>query len=150
MLGRQQATCDTVARELPLVHSAGEKQQHAGIACDVRDREAVRHAFTIVTGEAAGRRPRAGISPPATDASQPPMTVLVNAAGIAPDALVLRATEVHVQEVFQTNFFGAINVTQAALRIMLPRRRGQCVVTVLSWPENDTTPPLTLDQRMNR
>ncbi len=69
-----------------------------GAACDVRDPAAVRAVFAALPA---------------------PAHVLVNAAGIADDALLLRATDAAIAATLHTNLAGAIYTSRAALRGML-------------------------------
>jgi NAD(P)-dependent dehydrogenase (short-subunit alcohol dehydrogenase family) len=72
-------------------------QPHRGLACDVSDPEAVRAVF----------------------AALPPVHVLVNAAGVAGDALLLRASDADIAAQLHTNLAGAMYTSRAALRGML-------------------------------
>lgn len=57
----------------------------------------------------------------------PQLDLLVHAAGITRDALMLKMSEEDFSQVLEVNLKGAFLCSQAALKIMLPQRRGQLV-----------------------
>ena len=52
------------------------------------------------------------------------LSAVVNSAGLAHNALSVRATEADAREMAETNFLGALNVAVAAGEAMLRQRRG--------------------------
>lgn len=53
-----------------------------------------------------------------------PVDVLVNAAGVAVDGLLVRASDADIRRTFDTNLVGAVTTTRAFLKGMLARRSG--------------------------
>jgi 3-oxoacyl-[acyl-carrier protein] reductase len=58
-----------------------------------------------------------------------PPTVLVNAAGINHDALLVRAKDADLEELVKTNLLGAMYTCRAVSRVMMSKRRG-CIVNI--------------------
>lgn len=54
-------------------------------------------------------------------------TIVVNAAGVARDALLLRARDSDVNDLIATNLLGPIHVSRAAANMMLRLRQGMSV-----------------------
>eukprot|EP00042_Codosiga_hollandica_P035949 m.270513 g.270513 ORF g.270513 m.270513 type:complete len:237 (-) comp54760_c0_seq1:1889-2599(-) len=99
---RQVEVARQVAASLPVSPST---PQHFGIGLDVRDPAAVNAVFSNI---ASVKRP----------------SVLVNAAGISIDRLLLRVDQDSLQAQMTTNLLGSIYTSKAALKYMLPAREG--------------------------
>ncbi|MEP6589694.1 MAG: 3-oxoacyl-[acyl-carrier-protein] reductase [Gemmatimonadota bacterium] len=101
IVGRSQATADTVAAEL------GEGA--LGFACDVTDTDAVRGAIA------------------AAEASLGPIDILVNNAGLTRDNLLIRLSQSDWDAVLAANLTGAFVATQAVIKGMMKRRQGRII-----------------------
>ena len=87
-------------------------QQHLAFAADVRDRDAVQSVCRAAL-QGADR------------ASAPSyLSAVVNSAGVAHNALCVRASEEDARDMAETNFLGALNVATAAGEAMLKQRKG--------------------------
>ncbi len=82
---------------------------HTAYACDVRDAEACRRVAREV------------------ERGQGPVAILVNNAGIARDAILLRMSDDDWSEVLATNLGGAFHMIRALARGMMKRRAGSIV-----------------------
>ncbi|ORZ21216.1 3-oxoacyl-reductase FabG-like protein [Absidia repens] len=58
--------------------------------------------------------------------------VLVNAAGISRDGLLLQVKENDVQDVINTNLLGTMYVTQHVAKAMVRKRKGGCIINLSS------------------
>lgn len=83
--------------------------QVRGVPCDVRDPAAVAAMVT------------------AAEAEFGPTSMLVNAAGVARDSLLLRCGDDDVDDVVRTNLLGSLYCCRAAARSMLRQRHGAIV-----------------------
>ena len=107
VVGRLLAQGDQVAS---LSTSGAAPDGALGIAVDVRSESAIEEAFARVAAE---------LGPP---------TVLVHAAGVTGDALLLTMREDAFQRVVDTNLGGAYRVTRQALRSMIRQKHGRIVL----------------------
>jgi 3-oxoacyl-[acyl-carrier protein] reductase len=82
---------------------------HKGYACDVADSAAVDALVKQVEQEMGS------------------LDILVNNAGITADNLLIRITDEAWQKVIDTNLKGAFNLTRAAARGMMRRRKGRMI-----------------------
>jgi len=85
--------------------------RHVGIQCDVRDSATVNQAFKTVEEHLGG------------------VDILVNAAGIARDSLLIGMKDDDINDVIQTNLVGSINTCRAAVKSMLRNKFG-CIINV--------------------
>ena len=103
MLSR--APADVVELQLP-----GE-QRHMALACDATDPEAVDDAVKQLS----------------TDLGAP--TVLVNAAAINQDSLLMRAKVRDIEDMVRTNLLGPIFASKAVSKLMVQQRQG-CIINI--------------------
>jgi 3-oxoacyl-[acyl-carrier protein] reductase len=102
VVARDQARAEEVARTL-----AGEG--HSGYACDVADSAAVDALIKQVEQDLGA------------------LDIIVNNAGITADNLLVRIDDAAWQKVMDTNLKGAFNLTRAAARGMMRRRKGRII-----------------------
>jgi 3-oxoacyl-[acyl-carrier protein] reductase len=97
---------DTVA----VLSRSGEAPAGAhGFPCDVANTESVEAAFDAV------------------EAAFGPAEVVVANAGVTKDTLFLRMTDEDIDQVLNTNLFGALRVARRAAKAMLKLRRGRII-----------------------
>lgn len=102
VVARDGARAQAVAATLP-----GEG--HRGYACDVADSKAIDALVKQVEQELGG------------------LDIVVNNAGVTADNLLVRIDDDAWQRVIDTNLKGAFNLTRAAARGMMRRRRGRII-----------------------
>lgn len=102
VVARDGARAQAVAATLP---GAG----HRGYACDVADSKAIDALVKQVEQELGG------------------LDIVVNNAGVTADNLLVRIDDDAWQRVIDTNLKGAFNLTRAAARGMMRRRRGRII-----------------------
>jgi 3-oxoacyl-[acyl-carrier protein] reductase len=111
-LARDGARVAVVARDAARAQEAAaglSGEGHKGYACDVADSGAVDALVKQVEQEMGS------------------LDILVNNAGITADNLLIRITDEAWQKVIDTNLKGAFNLTRAAARGMMRRRKGRMI-----------------------
>jgi 3-oxoacyl-[acyl-carrier protein] reductase len=111
-LARDGARVAVVARDAARAQEAAAGlpgEGHKGYACDVADSGAVDALVKQVEQELGS------------------LDILVNNAGITADNLLIRITDEAWQKVIDTNLKGAFNLTRAAARGMMRRRKGRMI-----------------------
>jgi 3-oxoacyl-[acyl-carrier protein] reductase len=79
------------------------------IETDVRDLENIKNAFRVIRD------------------SKMPIDILVNNAGILEDATLLMVKEDTIENIFKTNVFGVIHITQLAIKLLIRQRKGSII-----------------------
>jgi 3-oxoacyl-[acyl-carrier protein] reductase len=102
VVARDAARAEAVAGGLP-------GDGHKGYACDVADSASVDALLKQVEQDLA------------------PVDILVNNAGVTADNLLVRIDDAAWQRVIDTNLKGAFNLTRAAARGMMRRRKGRII-----------------------
>ncbi|KAI8086489.1 3-ketoacyl-reductase [Halteromyces radiatus] len=86
---------------------------HVGIALDVSNKEAIDQTLKdLIKGKT--------------------IDLLVNAAGISRDGLLLQTKEKDVQDIINTNLLGTMYVTQHIAKAMIRKRQGGCIINLSS------------------
>jgi NAD(P)-dependent dehydrogenase (short-subunit alcohol dehydrogenase family) len=110
VLGRSRQAAEAVAATLPSTRfmrdGSGGVLRHRGLACDVTDAAAVARVFADIRK------------------SHDRVDVLVNAAGVNTDALLLRAGDGDIDAMLSTNLRGSIYTSRAAAKSMVRHRDG--------------------------
>jgi 3-oxoacyl-[acyl-carrier protein] reductase len=102
VVARDATRADAVAQQLP-------GQGHKGYACDVADSAAVDALVKQVEADFGS------------------LDILVNNAGVTADNLLVRIDDASWDKVVDTNLKGAFNLTRAAARGMMRRRKGRII-----------------------
>ena len=112
VLGRNGETATNTAKSLTLLASSALTSfNHVGIACDVSKEEEVKKCFREIQSSVGD------------------IDILINAAGVNKDSLLLRTkwSELHSQ--VGTNLLGPMFTAQAVLKSMVQRRQG-CIINI--------------------
>ncbi|HEY0670790.1 MAG TPA: 3-oxoacyl-[acyl-carrier-protein] reductase [Longimicrobiales bacterium] len=111
-LARDGARVAVVARDAERAQATAralDGEGHKGYACDVADSTAVDGLVKQVEQDMGG------------------LDILVNNAGVTADNLLVRIDDASWQKVIDTNLKGAFNLTRAAARGMMRRRKGRII-----------------------
>lgn len=114
VLSRCADVADAAAGSLsPVAKVRSDESSHIGVQCDVSCTASVDEAVRLAVGW--GGAPH----------------VLVNAAGVSHDALLLKATDEHIDETIGTNLLGPLRLCRAVTKAMLRGRiRGGSIINV--------------------
>lgn len=101
LMSRNEENCFSLAESLG--------KDHLPLTCDVSVSSQVDQSFMHIKEQLGG------------------LDVLVNCAGVSKDRLLLRLSDIELDEMMKVNLFGPIFCSRAALKLMLPQKKGRII-----------------------